>query len=1093
MTSNPNTNSSGGGVGSKIKGAVQVVHGKPNIPFYSFLTITYHILSTGIGDNVRGTVMGAADTVASSQAGETKNDQLATKGRAEIAEGMAKIKGQVPPTGTGVGTGAGVGVPGQQGYGNAGTGAAAGATGYGGTGTTGAGGYGGPGTTAGVDAGAPGTGYGGAGGAQPGQTQTQTQNHHYGRDTAAGVGAAGLGAGAVHEYDKHERKQDPNVGAAQTGNHDDQYIQSAYDRTRQGAQPGNVGAAQSGQRDDQYAQGATDRTRTGGQQDQGGHHYGRDVAAGVGAAGVGAGAVHEYDKHERKQDPGVSAAQSGRHDDQYIQTAYDRTRQGAQPGDVGAAQSGQHDDQYVQSAYDNTRNAGQDVQGQTRTGNQDQTRSTTGSQQAQNDHHYGRDAAAGVGAAGLGAGAVHEFDKHKQQKQDPSVSAAQSGQHDDQYVQSAYDRTRQGSQPGNVGASQNGQHDDQYVQSGYEETRQGGQGVGSGRRDGYGQSAGGNETQGQDTRSGQQHLQGPGGGQGAAGNERRGDKDRFDTGYDQQGSQQRQGTQSSVQAGRQGSQGQYGGQQGGSDKNLPSVPGSNAQGQGFIGQGADAPQGPAPTVDLGYASYQGSVDTASNTTSFLGIRYAAPPVGDLRWAAPRPPATVSGVQKATEQPNECYQAPEGIASTNPLALSQRAVSQSEDCLYLNVYTPGDTVTPASSGEGLPVVVWIHGGGYIEGAASGFDGPFNGADLIVDSNYGVITVLIQYRLGVFGFLPGKAVKEGGVLNAGLRNGPAFQWVQAHIATFGGDPTKVTIWGESAGAGSVLQHLVAHAGNTQPPLFRAAMTSSMFLPSQYGYNERIPEMLYNEVATGANCTTLACLRAAPVDTLQTLNSEINLSGFYGTFVFVPVVDGTFIVERPTVTIGRGKLNADVLLSVTVTYEGTIFVDLPAVANTDVATYVSTLFPDLGPKQAMEAAEVYEATMLGASDDALAIGVMGNVTIFVCPTYYLLEAFGSRAWKGEFAIPPGEHGNDVAYYFTSRGPPFNNSQFITAFSGGFMSLVTSLDVNQKVYADDITPQWDAWTVDGRAEMLFNKTEAGAPVVKPTTTDAGVLELCA
>ncbi|KAH7920072.1 alpha/beta-hydrolase [Leucogyrophana mollusca] len=499
-------------------------------------------------------------------------------------------------------------------------------------------------------------------------------------------------------------------------------------------------------------------------------------------------------------------------------------------------------------------------------------------------------------------------------------------------------------------------------------------------------------------------------------------------------------------------------------------------------------------IDLGYASYQGSVDTATNITSFLGIRYAAPPVGDLRWAAPQPPATVSGVQQATEQPNECYQAPTGNASTNPLTLSKRAVSESEDCLFLNVYTPGDAVTPASSGEGLPVVVWIHGGGYIAGAASSF----NGADLIVDANYGVVTVLIQYRLGVFGVLSPSISSSSDVNHlslltcASVDQNYALQWVQAHIAAFGGDPTKVTIWGESAGAGSVLQHLVAHAGNTQPPLFRAAMTSSTFLPSQYGYNERIPEMLYNEVATGANCTTLACLRATPVDTLQTLNTEINLSGFYGTFVFVPVVDGTFIVERPTVTIGRGKLNGEALLSVTNTYEGTIFVDLPAVANTDVTTYASTLFPNFGPEQAMEAAGVYGATMLGATDDALAIGVMGE-SIFICPTYYLLEAFGSRAWKGEFAIPPGEHGNDIPYYFTSQGPPYNNSQFITAFSGGFMSFATSLDINQKVYADDITPQWDAWTVGGRTEMLFNETAAGAPVVQTTTTDAAVLERCA
>ncbi|KAG0695320.1 Alpha/Beta hydrolase protein [Suillus ampliporus] len=302
---------------------------------------------------------------------------------------------------------------------------------------------------------------------------------------------------------------------------------------------------------------------------------------------------------------------------------------------------------------------------------------------------------------------------------------------------------------------------------------------------------------------------------------------------------------------------------------------------------------PAPIIDLGYAQYQGSVDTATNITSFLGIRYAAPPVGDLRWAVPQPPSTIYGVQQATTQPNQCYQAPLGSSLTNPFegtsmrkravshstnsmkdtSMRTRVVSQSEDCLFLNVYTPGSEVVSNPSG-GLPVVVWIHGGGYIRGAAS----LYNGADLVMESNHGVITVAIQYRLGLFGFLPGEAVKEGGALNVGLLDQHyALQWVQAHIGSFGGDPTKVTIWGESAGAGSVLQHVVAHGGNTQPPLFRSAMISSTGLLSQYNYNDRIPEMLYSEVVDGTNCSsssdTLSCLRAADVNTLQTLNYDIN----------------------------------------------------------------------------------------------------------------------------------------------------------------------------------------------------------------------------
>ncbi|KAG1731964.1 Alpha/Beta hydrolase protein [Suillus paluster] len=504
----------------------------------------------------------------------------------------------------------------------------------------------------------------------------------------------------------------------------------------------------------------------------------------------------------------------------------------------------------------------------------------------------------------------------------------------------------------------------------------------------------------------------------------------------------------------------------------------------------------APIVDLGYAQYQGSVDTVTNITSFLGVRYAAPPLGDLRWAAPQPPPTFSEVQQATTQPNECHQAPLGSAPTNlfeSTSLSKTVVSRqsSEDCLFLNVYTPGSEVVVAPSG-GLPVVVWIHGGGYISGAAN----LYNGAELIMKSKHGVITVVLQYRLGLFGFLAGEVVKDGGVPNAGLLDqNYALQWVQAYISSFGGDPTRVTIWGQSAGAGSVLQHIFAHGGNTQPPLFKAAMTSSMYLPSQYNYNDRIPEMLYNMVVNGTNCTsssdTLSCLRAADVNTLQTLNHNINLNGFFGTATFVPVVDGDFILDRPTVMVSKGRLNGDYLLAITNSHEGNIFVDQSMIS--DIPDYVKTLFPNFGPVQAAGTAMMYQNQ--GSSVDQAKL-VMSE-SIFVCPTYYLLEAFGERAWKGEFATPPGLHGNDIAYYFISDsesdGPAaYNDPQLITAFSNSFMAMAMYETPDRRYDPRDITPSWKSWH-HGFTEMIFNETSVGVPHVYTSKTEKAVLERCA
>ncbi|KAA1475672.1 alpha/beta-hydrolase [Dentipellis sp. KUC8613] len=486
---------------------------------------------------------------------------------------------------------------------------------------------------------------------------------------------------------------------------------------------------------------------------------------------------------------------------------------------------------------------------------------------------------------------------------------------------------------------------------------------------------------------------------------------------------------------------------------------------------------PFKVVDLGYATYQSNVHLAEGVTSFLGIRYAAPPVGDLRFAAPQKPSTVHGIQNATAPALQCYQTSivgtEGASLTSPFrgqSLERRDTDgiSNEDCLFLNVHVPD---TPVQQSP-LPVVVYIHAGGYDAQNSSLF--PVQ--EFVQQSNYSLISVNIQYRLGVFGFLGGQAVKDKGALNAGLLDQQlALEWVQEFISKFGGDPTKVAIWGESAGAGSVVLHTVAHGGNTDPPLFRAALANSPFLPFAYQYNDPITESLYSNIVVEANCTesvnALGCLRKVDANALATAEMSVDSSNFLGLFSFVPVVDGEFLVETPTVTLQRGRINGEAALFSTNTHEGTLFAPPEAVSNITLTQYVTGLFPRLNQQQIDSAVQLYQQGDLDTVPDQAA-AVIGDV-IFICPAYYALEAFGERGWKAEFAIPPGLHGDDVSYQFSTFFVPrtFNNTIFSTGWQQAFINMARSLDPNAKS-EDTIVPQWPSWC-SGGTEMLFNRTD--------------------
>jgi para-nitrobenzyl esterase len=286
----------------------------------------------------------------------------------------------------------------------------------------------------------------------------------------------------------------------------------------------------------------------------------------------------------------------------------------------------------------------------------------------------------------------------------------------------------------------------------------------------------------------------------------------------------------------------------------------------------------AVKVDSGQVA--ATTGATSDMRIFKGIPFAAPPVGDLRWRAPQPVAHWDGVRQADAFGPACMQNAGGGGN-------QRV---SEDCLYLNVWTGAK-----SASEKRPVMVWIYGGGYNTGSGSQPD--YDGEAL---AKKGAVVVTINYRLGVFGFFSyPELTRESdrrGAGNFGLLDSiAALQWVQKNIAAFGGDPKRVTIFGESAGAGLVANLMVSP--QAKGLFHRAIGESSSWTTATIGRLGTLAEAEQAGVkyADGLGAKSLAELRAKPAD-------QILKAGRGGG----PIVDGWSIPEDPGIVFSQGKQN-------------------------------------------------------------------------------------------------------------------------------------------------------------------------------------------
>ncbi len=286
-------------------------------------------------------------------------------------------------------------------------------------------------------------------------------------------------------------------------------------------------------------------------------------------------------------------------------------------------------------------------------------------------------------------------------------------------------------------------------------------------------------------------------------------------------------------------------------------------------------------------SVEGSTSTDGKVQIFKGIPYAAPPVGALRWKEPQPVPAWQGVRKATEFGARCMQ---GNVFGDMVF---RDPAPSEDCLYLNVWTPG-----ASPTAKLPVMVWIYGGGFQAGATS--EPRQDGEHL---AHKGVVVVSMNYRLGIFGFFSHPELTKESPHHASgnyglLDQAAALQWVRKNIAAFGGDPENVTIFGESAGSFSVSAQM---ASPVSRGLFHRAIGESgaffgRTLPAK-ALSESEQDGAKFAQSIGAN--TLDKLRAmTSQETLDAARKDKN------AFRFGPNVDGYFFPESPAEIYAEGN---------------------------------------------------------------------------------------------------------------------------------------------------------------------------------------------
>ena len=471
---------------------------------------------------------------------------------------------------------------------------------------------------------------------------------------------------------------------------------------------------------------------------------------------------------------------------------------------------------------------------------------------------------------------------------------------------------------------------------------------------------------------------------------------------------------------------------------------------------------------------EGVISADGKVRTFKGIPYAAPPVGPLRWKPPQPAASWTGVRKAAEYGPRCMQAP--IYAD----MIFHDAGPSEDCLYLNLWMPAKPATAK-----LPVMVWIYGGGFAAGSSS--EPRQDGGNL---SKKGVLVVSMNYRLGIFGFFSHPELARESDRNASGNYGlmdqlAALQWVKKNIATFGGDPDNVTIFGESAGSFSVSALMASPLA--QGLFHRAIGESGAF------FGSTLAMKLHTETeaadakfaAESLGGSSIAELRAKSADELMQAVSK-NPSNR-----FTPNVDGYFLPETVSTIFAAGRQAHVPLLAGWNRDEGRfrqfLGKEAPTVENfgkqaekqfgEDAAEFLK-LYPAANDAEARRSAQDY------ASDRFIAFGTWKWIETQQKTgkqAVYRYRFDQTLPFPAEPAVAPGTeptapHASEIEFVFgvlSSKKLPWRpDDRTVSDLMGTYW---TNFAKTGNPNADGV-PAWPAYTDHSGAQVMHFRSDSGA-----------------